>query len=136
MKPASAARLINAMIYKPGWKITATDNTHRFEGTVKVDILYPAFDSGSNALPDAWEKGYPEEIGGGARASFNIMVADCGDDCDMYRKVIDVIMEIELHEAREFLRVLPTGWAPFHPNRADGMKRWGTPQADLLFGVA
>lgn len=35
-----------------------------------------------------------------------------------------ILMVIEEHEMREFLRIAPTYWAPFHPHHTDGIRRW------------
>lgn len=128
MEVKSALALINALIYKPNWAISAEDHTGRFEGCVKVIIEYPARQS---EREDA-ALGYPTDIT--ATASFPVIVTDC-DDTALYKRVIDAIVQLEIHEAREFLRVQPTLWAPFHPHRVDGMKRWGNVEGDLKFGI-
>jgi hypothetical protein len=125
----SAIELVNNLIYKPGWTFEATDATNRFEDAINVKITYPAQDSKMEDAPE-----YPNPIPGGARASFSLLVRDCSDT-DLYRQVLQVIMKIEEHEAREFLRVQPTRWAPFHPHRVDGMRLWGDVDGDLQFGV-
>jgi hypothetical protein len=128
----TAIRLIDQIVYKPDWKFEAQDDTGRFEDSICVKITYPAFDSSKESYDE--EKGeYTKQIV--TYATFRMIVRDC-TDVDLYRKIIEVLMEIELHEAREFLRVAPTLWAPFHPHRYDGMKRWGDDmRGDLLFGV-
>lgn len=130
MEVGSALGLINQVIYKPGWKIEASDSSDRFEGTVRVRFIFPAYKSERELAAE----GYPVHMDG-TWAEFRIVVADC-DDTELYRRLLQKIMEIELHEAREFLRVPPTLWAPFHPHRVDGMKRWGDTDGDLLYGIA
>lgn len=130
----SAVELINNLIYKPGWTFTATEHDKRFEGTILLRIDYPA----RNSNRDQAEAGYPEVIN--TYATFPMVVQDCTDE-DLYFKVLKIIEKIEMHEAREFLRVNPTHWAPFHPHRVDGMRRWAertgsTMDADLQFGIA
>jgi hypothetical protein len=129
MEVPSAVALVNALIYKPNWTIRAEDNTARFEGTICVFIDYPA----RSLNRDQAASGYPEEIM--TKAAFRLTVSDCNDDTTLYRKVIDSILRIETHEAREALRVFPTYWAPFHPHREGGMMRWGDPSGDLTFGI-
>lgn len=124
----SAIGLAESLVYKPGWNFTATDHSKRFEGTVLLRIDYPARASERTEAPE-----YDRLIQ--TYAEFPMVVQDC-DDVSLYRKILDHIMEIELHEAREFLRVNPTMWAPFHPHRIDGMKRFGTLTEDLKFGIA
>lgn len=133
MENASAVELISNLIFMPGWTITASDHSSRFEGTITVRVDYPARNSNRDQAPD-----YPEEIA--TYAVFPMIVADCSDE-DLYYKMIKVLAEIFEHETREFLRVPGTHWAPFHPHRVDGMKRWarvtGAPVgADLRFGLA
>ncbi|MFF4257929.1 hypothetical protein ACFY1L_42775 [Streptomyces sp. NPDC001663] len=135
MENASAIELIHRVIYKPGWSFKARDHVNRFEGTVVVRVNYPA----RNSNRDQANGGYPEEIT--AYAEFPIVVKDSTDE-DLYAALLRVISSIEEHESREFLRVHPTGWAPFHPHRVDGMRRWAARHgkadvlADLQFGVA
>lgn len=132
MRVETAIALINDVIYRPGWEISATDARHRFENAVRVEIHYPAEEtSRERALDPAGP--YREE--NRPRAAFYLMVGDC-DDISLYRRLLDRFLEIEQHEAREYLRVRPSGWAPFHPHQADGMARWGDPERDLMFGAA
>lgn len=135
MDVRSAVDLINnSLVYKPGWTFTAEDHSNRFEGTVKVRVDYVA----RNSNRDQAEENYPEEIT--TYATFALVVIDCDDESLVFQ-LLDVIGKIELHEAREFLRLKPTMWAPFHPHRVDGMRRWsartGEPLVgDLQFGIA
>lgn len=156
----TAKALISQMVYKPGWEFEAQDATSRFENAVVVTIWYPCPDSNrDNAM-----KGYPDvepcnvvkggkeiEAGtptirpeGKAKASFTLMIGDA-DDTKLYYMLSTAIMKIEEHEMREFMRTKPTFWAPFHPHRTDGMKRWAemsnrefadVQMGDLTFGIA
>ncbi|QNP74988.1 hypothetical protein IAG44_39960 [Streptomyces roseirectus] len=135
MEAESAIKLVNDLVYKPGWSFIARDHTNRFEGAITMRVEYPARSSNR----DRAVFGYPEEIVN--RVSFPLVVKDCNDE-DLYAEILQVIMSIEEHEAREFLRVEPTQWAPFHPHRVKGMRRWAARtgrsdlQADLQFGLA
>lgn len=135
MDVRSAIELVNnSLVYKPGWTFTATDHTNRFEDTIVVRVDYPA----RNSNRDQAAEGYQEEIM--TYASFPLVVKDCDDESLMFQ-ILDAIGKIEMHEAREFLRLAPTMWAPFHPHRVDGMRRWsartGEPLVgDLQFGIA
>lgn len=135
MDVRSAIELVNnSLVYKPGWTFTATDHTNRFEDTIVVRVDYPA----RNSNRDQAAEGYQEEIM--TYASFPLVVKDCDDESLMFQ-ILDAIGKIEMHEAREFLRLKPTMWAPFHPHRVDGMRRWhertGEPLVgDLQFGIA
>lgn len=125
----SAIALVNTLIYKPGWRISATDHSRRFQGAITVKIDYPARRSEREFAPD-----FTEQIE--TYASFPIIVEDITDEVELFRRVMGAVLSIEIHEGREFFRVTPTWWAPFHPHRVDGMKRWGTETADLTFGIA
>jgi hypothetical protein len=130
MECGTAVRLINEqLVFRPGWKISAECFCHRFEECVKVTFDYPAFETNR----DRAEQGYPEA--NRPHASYSFQVADL-DDEGLWRKLLECVADIDSHEARETLRVKPTFWAPFHPHRKDGMQRWGTPDRDLVFGLA
>lgn len=130
MECLSACQLINELVlFEPGWKFTATDHTNRFEGTIKVRIEYPA----QNTNRDQAADGYPERIC--TYAEFTMTVADCGESHALYHKLFKLLMKVHEHESREYFRIRPTNYAPFHPHRIGGMERWGTTDSDLLFGV-
>lgn len=128
MQVDTALRLIDNIVYRPGWKISATDHTDRFEGSIIVRIEYPAQNTNRDQAPE-----YPEPIM--TRFECPLVISDC-DDIDLYRCIIEKILLIEAHECREYFRVGNTNWAPFHPHRVDGMRRWGKPEDDLHFGLA
>jgi hypothetical protein len=123
----SAVRIINSLVYKPRWRFVASDNTARFEGGVLVRIHYPAYQSERSDAPR-----YGTRIMTSATFAFQCLDFD---DVEVYRTVLRFVLRIEEHEAREFLRVRPTMWAPFHPHRQGGMHRWGNPESDLMFGI-
>lgn len=132
---STAIELVSQLVYKPGWNFAAEDHTRRFEGSILLRIDYHAYASERKEAPE-----YLREID--TYATFPLVVRDC-DAIDLYRAVLACILEIEEHEAREFLRIEPTMWAPFHPHNIDGMKRWQTHRImapklidDLKFGIA
>ena len=128
MQVSTAVALIKNLEYKPGWSFHAYDHSNRFEGGVRLDIRYECRRSEREFAPD-----YNVTIE--ARAAFALQVRDGWDETDLYRAVLEKVLDVEQHEAREFFRVKDTWWAPFHPHRIDGMERWGTPTTDLMFGV-
>lgn len=130
MEVCTAVALINNLVYKPGWEISAESHEKRFQGCIKVKLVCPTFQSERN---DAPEYGTPVN----APAQFALIVDNMTTDEELYREVIKIIMKFEEHEAREFLRIKPTMWAPFHPHRADGMTRWNpdTVFEDLKYGI-
>lgn len=129
MECESAVILVEQIILEPGWSITAEDHTKRFEGTIKIRVDYPA----RNTNRDQAESNFPERIC--TYATFTIVAHDCHDDIDLYRAVIGILLRIKEHEIREYFRVRPTNWAPFHPHRVDSMRRWGSMDYDLNFGI-
>lgn len=129
MKVTTAIALVQNLVYKPGWTMEVDDYTKRFEDSICITLCCDTYKS---EREEAGE-GYPTAIR--PRASFCIMVGDLDTDVDLYRALMDKIIEYEVHEAREFLRVRPTMWAPFHPHKRDGQQRWGNPAADIAFGM-
>jgi hypothetical protein len=138
MEVSSAIALVEQVIYQPGWRFSATDHTNRFEGAICVRIDYPARDSKKEYAP-----AYEKEIL--TYASFPLIVLDCDEEA-LFASLVFAIEEINQHETREFFRVAPTFWAPFHPHRIDGMRRWQRVRnkrrrsvniiGDLQFGIA
>lgn len=129
MNTDTAISLVEGLIFKPGWLLEAHDFSDRFEDTVCVTL---SCDTYRFNRADAAE-GYQFQMR--PQAKFLIMVGHMSDDCDLYRALIEKIIDFETHEIREALRVKNTLWAPFHPHKVDGMLRWGNPQHDLLYGV-
>lgn len=130
LDPSIAIDLINGVVYRPGWKITATTHTN-FEQAIKVRFDYPAVNSSRQFAPL-----YETPVGDGtANASFIILVDGC-DEAGLMRQILDKIRIIEEHESREFLRFGPHLDAPFHPHTIGGMRAWGDVQGDLTFGMA
>jgi hypothetical protein len=137
MNVETASRLIQGVVFWPGWKFEVNDHCHRFENAVTVKVTYPAQDtSRENAAT-----GYTcDEIEGGARASHTILLDRICCDEDLYAELLRVVQDIRQHEDREALRVGSTLWAPFHPHNTDGMERaerhgLGTVAGDLKFGL-
>lgn len=131
METTEAIERIEGTILKPGWRIEAEDHSKRFEGTVKLTVHYPAANSNRENAPD-----YTEQILPDTHASFALQVGLIADGIELYRRLIDVMVNIETHEWREFLRDPRTLDAPFHPHRIEGMTRWGDVEGDLHFGLA
>lgn len=135
MKPESACRLINeSMMYRPGWTFDASEHKERFENAIRVRIEFDTLDT--SAVTDA---GFDSSFR--LHVTFTLMVGKM-DDVGLYRAVLGVILRVEEHEAREFLRIRPTHWAPFHPHQDDGIERWHkTPDVpdyfvtDIQYGI-
>jgi hypothetical protein len=137
MKVEQALTLINqGIVYRPGYRIMAEDNTPRYGNAIKVGIYCPTVDSGTRDSEE-WKQGYPTVVADpGARAEFTLTVDDCADEYDVLKKLLQLITRVEQHEAREFLRLKSSGRAPFHPHTSDGIRRWGTPELDFTYGLA
>ena len=139
MDVQSAIKLIGQIKIMPFWDLEAEDHTHRFEGAICLKVTYPSYETSR----EMFALGYPEA--NRPYAKFPIIVRDL-DDIGLYRAITAILVEIYEHEVREFLRISPTGWAPFHPHQIDGMRRWesGTIawkdsiqlRGDLQFGLS
>lgn len=137
MRPETACALIAQLIYKPDWHFTANPSK-RFENAIELHVNYPARNSDRETAPN-----YSYEVKGGVIAHFTLSVESL-DDIGLYAGLCQLLMVIEEHEMREFLRVSNTLWAPFHPHNTDGIARWasvhGIPQEiqflrDSTFGI-
>ena len=130
----------------PNWSFMATDHTNRFEDAVRVRVEFPARASEREEAA----KGYPTEFCN--HVEFPMIVANCNTaDELLFCIIINVLLRLQLHEMREFLRLKGTYWAPFHPHRHDGISRWaqmvrsldetvvgilgGEAHGDLLYGT-
>lgn len=139
MEVESAMALINDLTYFPGWEFEVSDHCKRFEGSVTVKVTYPSFETNRKEASE----GFPVE--NHPYATFPLMVHGMTAE-DLYYAMGHILMSIYEHEMREALRVKPTFWAPFHPHRIDGIKRWTKARKhakkwrmqmpDLQFGIA
>lgn len=127
MRTDTAVQLVDQIVSKPGWELRASV-CDRFEDCVIVRVNYPTVQFNRDHAPQ-----YEEAIT--ADASFRIPVGEMVDPTELYKRIMDIILEIEVHEHREAFRIAPTYWAPFHPHRNDGIGRWGEPHKDYMFGV-
>lgn len=107
--------LIHSMHYRPGWTFTATDYTKRFEQGCQVTVTFPA----PNTNRDLATVGYPVEIT--VEVNFVVRLCDCATEDDLWFQMLGIVASIDMHEAREFLRVGSDYDAPFHPHRLEGM---------------
>lgn len=131
MNADSACKIINDADtrFMPDWKVSARLHD-QFQATVIVRVEYPTH----NSNRDQAAQGYPAAIR--QDAEFPIITEECDDVAALAKRLItEAFAQVFLHEAREFLRFGPTCWAPLHPHRIDGMKRWGDVTGDLKFGL-
>jgi hypothetical protein len=124
MQASEAVRIIKGMVFKPGWRMEATDLGT--DTTVYVRFLIDTVDT-SEITPDRF---FPREI---------TLVRDFRDipellidvrDLDLERLsavLVKAATDIDIHENREFLQVQrPDGtwYAPLHPHTAQGNRAW------------
>jgi hypothetical protein len=112
--------------------IEAEDYTRRHEGALRVTTIVSTVGSERETF-GRYDEAEPIDV----RAAFVIVVDDCNDATELYRRVLtEAVIPTLVHEVREFFRIKPTGWAPFHPHKRDGVSRWGQPEVDRKYGVA
>lgn len=128
MKVPEAIALVNTLVLRPDFHVSAEDYTNRFEDTICVHVTQ---DTRSSNFEDA--PSYETLIG--ARAAFPVTVSTMTEN-DLVRAVIEILIRFETHELREFTRRFDDLVAPFHPHTVEGMNRWGDPSGDLLYGLA
>lgn len=121
--------LCDHLAYRPGWKITATDYTHRFEDSVKLEISIKG--------PD-WS--YPPDYDVIVDGVYNGVVLGVGrlNRHQVLREVFAHVERAESHENREAFRILiGDKWvAPFHPHTIEGITAWGHEDSDLHHALA
>jgi len=136
MDKARAIHIIGHIRYRPGWSIEVepdfviqiTGKGHITKAPdsppdqVRIRIRWTAPDS---SLPPDFPQN--TEVGLTTHIQFH------EDDTDLRftRRVLDALIALDMHEAREFFRIgvgdpdaPPNGVAPFHPHRVDGRSNW------------
>lgn len=121
MQVQSAIDYVNgeSFVYKPGWTFFAQSYEFRMQGAILLTIT---FDALSTDRADA-RNGYDVMLEP-LVTTFVVHVLPCRSDDDLLFEILLKIIDLETHEAREFLRKRPTYSAPFHPHRHDSMIRW------------
>lgn len=106
-------------VYKPEYTFHADSYDYRMQGAILLTISMPA---PSTDREDA-RRGF-QKILEPLHTTFVIFVKNCKSDDDFLYQIMTKIIELETHEAREFLRKSGTFSAPFHPHRMDSMERY------------
>lgn len=119
MEIETAITLIERMVYRPGWRFVPIDHTKRVEGCILLEIHYGEV----NTDRDKAKAGFPEYLDN-VIATEPILVGECETDQQLYFLVLMQCIEIEIHEARELLRMSDTHHAPFHPHKPGAMRRF------------
>jgi hypothetical protein len=125
MTGTEAARYLNRLVLRPGWRLVAKASYD--PDYVRVVLLnYGVRDSDSPPNYDQFVEG---ERVWTPMNSYNIYVRDCNES-KLQAKLLNAILNLELHEWREFLREPSSapgsrhGWkALFHSHRNDGNMR-------------
>lgn len=132
MNVDTALRLIEQIDCGPNLCVEAEDYTRRHEGAIRLTTIVTTVGSEREQFGN-YKDAEPIDV----RAQFVIIVTDCADDLELYRRVLtEALIPTLTHEIREFFRIKPTGWAPFHPHKIDGVDRWGEPEVDRKYGTA
>lgn len=116
--------LLDNLSFKPGWRFSArpVGQVESLEDTLAwlsgEDVMFRIESDTVDTDENYAREGYPQkrELGW----NFPLRSGD-HDKEELLRRVFDLLMEIETHEAREFFRLKSEDWrAPFHPHRAEG----------------
>jgi hypothetical protein len=123
MLPADAVAMINDVSYRPEWKISARAAT-AYERMGNDDLVVVSFLIDTvNTDRECAREGFPE------RRTLNpeniVDVSPLNDAADVHAVLMAMILELELHETREFFRVKSDDFnAPYHPHRLSGDQAW------------
>ena len=116
MDRAEAIAFLRRLRYKPNWKINVSYATPRL-----------GFGSGDPLVLDLQLTDVPDAVNPDERVSVTGIAAvdlgRCRTELDLARSLLDQLIEVEVHEAREFLRT-PDGVAPFNPHTERGQVAW------------
>lgn len=123
MDNKAASELINGLRFMPGWRFQAFDFG---DDTIMARILIDTV----NSDHDKAVLGYPQHIT--LERGVMIHPEDYATSTQLAAAVFTWIMEIMIHESREFLRLGTEDLrAPFHPHRPEGNDNWN----DLVTGT-
>lgn len=115
MDPYRAIELVKNVSYKPSWLLMP----RVVDEDVVLEIGYVERDSDSMWAPN-YERPTFNEL------PFRLNVRSIHSVDELYRKVLNCLVECEKHEAREFFKVGRSFETPFHPHRPDGNRLWET----------
>lgn len=128
MDVKTACSLVEGIVYKPGWSISARDHRSRFGEAICLHVDYEAHQWDRDEAP-AYSK-----MGKGVAPKV-LLIDKVQEAEELYRMIMEHLLDIEEHEAREAFRIQPTLWGPYNPHHPDGMRRWGRVEHDLAFGA-
>lgn len=116
--------LVNSLHYKPGWSFTVTGDPW--------DMSSPLFDV--PIIPTATvyllitgtvqnsDKMFAPHYRQSANLRTNVIcnVLQFRNETEALRHILNALIDLEIHETREFLKVGETFKAPFHPHTPEG----------------
>lgn len=109
--------LLDSITYKPGWTLSAERNPDGLP-LVRLNVEIETVNSDQHmALV-----GYPE-----SRTLVHDVIIPANEVMDeeqIYSAILALLLDIEVHEGREFFRVGADQRAPFHPHRREGVDLW------------
>lgn len=118
----------NNLAYKPDWNIEAYVPFYERDGVnIRVLFRFPSYNSARELFIRDMHKedGVFENMIG-----FPLIVDDVETADDLVYKILEHILRIENHEAREFLRLRDDSEyayrAPFHPHKDETMVNYAT----------
>lgn len=124
MNKSQVVELLSNLAFKPGWTFEAREiHSYEWWHAPTTDVIFMMTCETVDTDRQYACKGYPE------RKTLDWELAVSSDKYDtedeLLRSVFDLLMDIELHESREFFRQKNENWeAPFHPHKMEGNARW------------
>jgi hypothetical protein len=124
MQAQEACRIVNALVFRPGWKFRAAPYT---DGNIAVQILYTAQDTDYPPLYDG-----PTITTGPVPAVIRVSQLDEDGLLAAVKRQIEIIHD---HEDREYLRRGDVAGypAPFHPHDIASEQRWRSAKRQALY---
>lgn len=121
MDVRSACDYVNgdSFVYKPGYTFVAQSYEYRMQGAILLTITFDALSTDREDARNGYNVMLEPLV-----TTFVVHVHECRSDDDLLFQILRCIIDLETHEAREFLRKVPTFSAPFHPHRHGSMIRW------------
>jgi len=119
--------------YRGGWWFEFEPLTTRFEESIRVIVHMTVEDSDVKNAPH-----YGNVIQSYAKMPLRVKYLETAED--LRRAFLDMLIEVEKHEAREFLSFGPDFWKPFHPHTEEGHETYWYNDpigafADMSFGI-
>jgi hypothetical protein len=130
MDNKTAVETVHAVRFMPTWELSAIDLGG---DTIMVRVTWETFNSDhDNAVRNYRETVVLERM---------LMVApqEFATPDELHAALLMWLVEIQIHETREFFRVGESFRAPFHPHRPEGERLWDNlitnPNSDVMAGA-